>query len=104
MTLEDKIQGWIHYYDLNKEKSYATIQTLRQTGVLHGEAGEDISRRQIFRFHKINQLEPSLKQQVFDEKISIHSGEILTSLATKKDRRFYPLTSVKSPLLATLSG
>lgn len=80
LTLEDKIQGWSHYYDLNKEKSYATIQTLRQTGVLDGEAGEDISRRQIFRFHKINQLESSLKQQVFDEKISIHSGEILTSL------------------------
>lgn len=90
LTLTDKIQGWSNYYDLNKKKAMDTIQSLREQGILPSDQAEDISRRQILRYHKINHLQPDLKEAVLNEKLSIHAGEQLTALGAKEQEILSP--------------
>ncbi len=81
LTIGDKIQGWSHYYDLTKGKTQETIKILKEQGILETIEEKDISKRQIFRFYKINQLEEPLRQLVLTEKISVNSGEQLANFS-----------------------
>ncbi len=88
LTLADKIQAWSQYYILTREKAMETIANLEEMGVFREK--EDISRRQILRYHKINLLPPPLRNLVFTEQISIHSGEQLSTLSTNAQEILAP--------------
>lgn len=98
LTIGDKIQGWSHYYDLTKGKTQETIKILKEQGVLEKIEEKDISKRQIFRFYKINQLEEPLRQLVLSEKISINGGEQLSNLDKTQQILLLPYTEqLQSP-------
>lgn len=84
LTLEDKIQGWSHYYVLTKGKTEKTIKELREKGILNSNEDEDISKRQILRFHKINTLQPKLKQLLFDGIVKVNTAETFTVFNEKE--------------------
>lgn len=77
LTLEDKINGWSHYYESIRGKAEETIKSLVEQGILPVVEEKEVSKRQMLRFFKINQLHPSLKKLVFDGTISLVAGEEL---------------------------
>lgn len=84
LTLMDKIQGWSKYYEVTKGKTFEEIQELRKQGVLEETEKQDISKRQIYRYHRINSLCLPLKEMIAEGKISQKDGEGLTLLSQEE--------------------
>lgn len=84
LTLEDKINGWSHYYESIRGKAEDTIKSLVEQGILPVVEEKEVSKRQMLRFYKINKLHSALKKLVFDSTISLVAGEELAILSTEE--------------------
>lgn len=84
LTLQDKIQGWSRYYEATKGKTFEEIQQLRHQGILEQTEKQDISKRQIYRYHRINSLHPILKELIINGTISQTDGEGLSILSKEE--------------------
>lgn len=78
LSLEDKIQGWSHYYVLTRGKRKNAIAQLKQQGII--QEMPEVSKRQMLRYHKINLLPSALKKLVSEGKINSNIGEEFSDL------------------------
>lgn len=84
LTLLDKIQGWSRYYEATKGKTFQEIQALRSQGILEDGGQQDISKRQIYRYHRINSLCLPLKMLIAQGFLSQKEGETLAVLSPEE--------------------
>lgn len=84
LTLLDKIQGWSRYYEATKGKTFAEIQELQNQGILHKTENQEISKRQIYRYHQMNTLCQPLKTLIAEGIISMRDGEKLVVLTPEE--------------------
>lgn len=90
LTLADKIFGWGKYYEATKGKTQETIKQLQEEGILGKCEGDDLSKRTIYRYHKINSLIPEIREKVLEEKISLRTGESLSELTLEEQNLLLP--------------
>lgn len=75
LTLEDKINWGSQYYNLTKGKSEALIQSLKKQGLLKSMDIGEVSKRQLYRYHRASLLPKDLFQAVKEGRISLTVGE-----------------------------
>lgn len=80
LTLGDKITWGSRYYEMTKGKSKELIESLKKQGLLKS-LDVDLSKRQLYRYHKINSLPPEVFLAVTEGRVDLKSAEIMSSFA-----------------------
>ncbi len=89
LTIADKIYGWSKYYESTKGKPEETIKQLQEEGILDA-TGIDVSKRTIYRYHKIGNLHPFFRNLVIDEVIGIKIASEFAFLSLSEQEMLLP--------------
>lgn len=83
LTLADKITWGSRYYEMTKGKSKELIESLKKQGLLK-TLDVDLSKRQLYRYYKINTLPPDVFLAVTEGRIDLKSAEIMSGFALEE--------------------